>query len=62
MRIVGQMLSYEAPLLFSLLGVVMITGSLRLDDNYFSIKMLKGGAVCLLFLWNNEEESGLKVK
>ncbi|GAA0212369.1 NADH-quinone oxidoreductase subunit NuoH [Selenomonas dianae] len=32
MRIVGQMLSYEAPLLFSLLGVVMITGSLRLDD------------------------------
>ena len=32
MRIVGQMLSYEAPLLFSLLGVIMITGSLRLDD------------------------------
>ena len=32
MRIVGQMLSYEAPLLFSLLGVVMLTGSLRLDD------------------------------
>ena len=32
MRIVGQMLSYEAPLLFSLLGVIMLTGSLRLDD------------------------------
>lgn len=32
MRIVGQMLSYEAPLLFSLLGVVMLTGSLRLED------------------------------
>ena len=32
MRIVGQMLSYEAPLLFSLLGVVMLTGSLRMDD------------------------------
>ena len=32
MRIVGQMLSYEAPLLFSLLGVVMLTGSLQLDD------------------------------
>ena len=32
MRTVGQMLSYEAPLLFSLLGVIMLTGSLRLDD------------------------------
>lgn len=32
MRIVGQMLSYEAPLLFSLLGIIMLTGSLRLDD------------------------------
>lgn len=32
MRIVGQMLSCEAPLLFSLLGVVMLTGSLRMDD------------------------------
>lgn len=32
MRTVGQMLSYEAPLLFSLLGIIMLTGSLRLDD------------------------------
>ena len=32
MRAVAQMISYEIPLAFSLLGVVMITGSLRMSD------------------------------
>ena len=32
MRTVAQMLSYEAPMVFSLLGVVMITGSMRMTD------------------------------
>lgn len=32
MRVVAQMVSYEIPLAFSLLGVVMITGSLKLSD------------------------------
>ena len=32
MRTVAQMLSYEAPMVFSLLGVVMITGSMRMND------------------------------
>lgn len=32
MRSVAMMISYEVPLAFSLLGVVMITGSLRLSD------------------------------
>ncbi|MEA1961999.1 MAG: NADH-quinone oxidoreductase subunit NuoH [Bacillota bacterium] len=32
MRAVAQMISYEIPLAFSLLGVVMIAGSLRLSD------------------------------
>ena len=32
MRVVAQMISYEVPLVISLLGVVMITGSLRLTD------------------------------
>jgi NADH-quinone oxidoreductase subunit H len=32
MRSVAQMISYEIPLAFSLLGVVMITGSLNLSD------------------------------
>ncbi len=32
MRTVAQMISYEIPLVFSLLGVVMITGSLRMSD------------------------------
>lgn len=31
-RVVSQMISYEAPLLFSLLGILMITGSMRLED------------------------------
>ncbi|KUO52382.1 MAG: NADH:ubiquinone oxidoreductase subunit H [Desulfitibacter sp. BRH_c19] len=32
MRTVAQMISYEIPLVFSLLGVVMITGSLRMSE------------------------------
>jgi NADH-quinone oxidoreductase subunit H len=32
MRAVAQMISYEIPMVFSLLGVVMIAGSLRLTD------------------------------
>lgn len=32
MRAVAQMLSYEIPLVFSALGVVMITGSMRMSD------------------------------
>ena len=32
MRAVAQMISYEIPLVFSLLGVIMIAGSLRLSD------------------------------
>lgn len=32
MRTVAQMISYEIPLVFSLLGVVMITGSLKMSD------------------------------
>lgn len=32
MRVVAQMISYEIPLVLSLLGVVMITGSLRISD------------------------------
>lgn len=32
MRSVAQMISYEIPLAFSLLGVVMITGSLKMSD------------------------------
>ncbi|MEW6623270.1 MAG: NADH-quinone oxidoreductase subunit NuoH [Bacillota bacterium] len=32
MRTVAQMVSYEIPLVFSLLGVVMITGSLKISD------------------------------
>lgn len=32
MRSVAQMISYELPLIFSMLGVIMITGSLRLSD------------------------------
>ncbi len=32
MRTVAQMLSYEAPMVFSLLGIVMLTGSLRMND------------------------------
>lgn len=31
-RVVSQMISYEAPLLFSILGILMITGSMRLED------------------------------
>ena len=31
-RVVAQMLSYEAPLIFSLLGVVMLTGSMRMSE------------------------------
>ena len=32
MRTVAQMLSYEAPMVFSLLGVVMLSGSMRMSD------------------------------
>jgi len=32
MRTVAQMVSYEIPLVFSLLGVVMLTGSMRMGD------------------------------
>ena len=32
MRTVAQMLSYEVPMVISLLGIVMITGSLRMSD------------------------------
>ena len=32
MRTVAQMVSYEAPMVFSLLGIVMITGSMRMTD------------------------------
>lgn len=32
MRTVAQMLSYEIPLVFSILGVVMMTGSMRMSD------------------------------
>ncbi len=32
MRTVAQMISYEIPLVFSLIGVVMITGSLKMSD------------------------------
>lgn len=32
MRTVAQMISYEIPMVFSLLGVIMLTGSLRLSD------------------------------
>ena len=32
MRSVAQMISYEIPLAFSLLGVIMIAGSMRLSD------------------------------
>ena len=32
MRTVAQMLSYEAPMVFSLLGVVMLSGSMRMCD------------------------------
>lgn len=32
MRTVAQMLSYEAPMVFSLLGIVMISGSLKMSD------------------------------
>lgn len=32
MRAVAQMISYEIPLAFSLLGVVMLTGSMRMSD------------------------------
>ena len=32
MRTVAQMLSYEAPMVFSLIGVVMITGSMKMSD------------------------------
>lgn len=32
MRTVAQMISYEIPLVFSLLGVIMITGSLKMSD------------------------------
>lgn len=32
MRVVAQMISYEIPLVFSLLGVVMIVGSMRMSD------------------------------
>ncbi len=32
MRTVAQMLSYEAPMVFSLLGIVMLTGSLKMSD------------------------------
>ncbi|MDR1159837.1 MAG: NADH-quinone oxidoreductase subunit NuoH [Syntrophomonadaceae bacterium] len=32
MRAVAQMITYEVPLILSLLGIVMITGSLRLSD------------------------------
>lgn len=32
MRSVAQMISYEIPLVFSLLGIIMIAGSLRLSD------------------------------
>lgn len=32
MRTVAQMLSYEAPMVFSLLGVVMLSGSMRISD------------------------------
>lgn len=32
MRAVAQMISYEVPMVFSLLGVVMLTGSLKMSD------------------------------
>ena len=32
MRTVAQMLSYEIPMVFSLLGIVMLTGSLKMSD------------------------------
>lgn len=32
MRTVAQMISYEIPMVFSLLGVIMLTGSLKLSD------------------------------
>jgi NADH-quinone oxidoreductase subunit H len=32
MRVVAQMVSYEIPMVFSLLGVVMLTGSLKMSD------------------------------
>lgn len=32
MRTVAQMLSYEAPMVFSLLGIVMLSGSLKMSD------------------------------
>ncbi|MDW7673017.1 MAG: NADH-quinone oxidoreductase subunit NuoH [Bacillota bacterium] len=32
MRAVAQMVSYELPLVFSILGVIMITGSMRMND------------------------------
>lgn len=45
-RIVSQMISYEAPLLFSLLGILMITGSMRLED----IVLAQQGGRWFLFL------------
>ncbi|MDY4474311.1 NADH-quinone oxidoreductase subunit NuoH [Mitsuokella sp.] len=45
-RIVSQMISYEAPLLFSLLGILMITGSMRLED----IVLAQQGGHWFLFL------------
>ncbi|KKM11848.1 NADH:ubiquinone oxidoreductase subunit H [Clostridiales bacterium PH28_bin88] len=32
MRVVAQMVSYEIPMVFSLLGVIMLTGSLQMSD------------------------------
>ena len=46
MRIVGQMLSYEAPLLLSLLGVIMLTGSMRFED----IVQMQADTVWFIFL------------
>ncbi len=45
-RVVSQMISYEAPLLFSLLGILMITGSMRLED----IVEAQSGGLWFIFL------------
>ena len=46
MRTVAQMLSYEAPMVFSLLGIVMISGSLKMSD----IVAAQGEHVWFVFL------------
>ncbi len=45
-RVVSQMISYEAPLLFSLLGILMLTGSMRLED----IVEAQAGGLWFVFL------------